>query len=276
MPFVPSGEHEHELTVVLQESVRVVGMRRDTAEAGPHRADERNGTEQVLCESIDGPMEFGFDAVHDRRRVGRDRARMVGHDQRTTVGRDVLEAFPLDPKPMPIHGVIDPPSDLTHVFTATVGIDVATTDLGFVRFEVQSFGPLRRGNQRHAARDGLRGIGEIEDRFGRDGAWFRSVVRLGGIDHLGSGVGRGVVGRWGHPGRKPRNGDRCNSTRGWSRSVVVVGGAAQGRCAPVTAQRSVRNRRNSPNHRTIIHRTNALHSSSRVRSSVVMSMRTPP
>ena len=94
------GEHEHELLLVVQQPVRVVGVRGDAAAARPQRADDRHRAEQVLGQAVDRPAELGLDAVHDHRRVGRDRARVVRDEQRAALAGDVLEALPLDPEPV--------------------------------------------------------------------------------------------------------------------------------------------------------------------------------
>jgi len=78
--LVPIGKDEHELLLVVQEPVRVVGVRGDAAGARPQCADDRHLAEQVLGEAVDGAAEVFLDAVHDRRRVGRDRARVVRHE----------------------------------------------------------------------------------------------------------------------------------------------------------------------------------------------------
>ena len=76
------GEHEHELLVVVQEPVRVVGVRGDAAGARPQRAEHRERAEEVLGEPVHRAQQLGLDAVHDDRRVGRDRAAVVGDQER--------------------------------------------------------------------------------------------------------------------------------------------------------------------------------------------------
>ena len=100
------GEHEHQLLLLAQQAVRVVGLRGDAADARPQRPDHGDLTEDVLGQPVDRPVELGLDAVHDRRRVGRDRARVVGDEQRAAVGRDLLEALPLDPEPAAVDRVV--------------------------------------------------------------------------------------------------------------------------------------------------------------------------
>ena len=93
------GEHEHELLLLAQQAVGVVGVGEHAADARPERADDRQPLEDVVGQAVDGPAELGLDAVHDRRGVGRDGAGVVGDEQRAAVGGDLLEALPLDPEP---------------------------------------------------------------------------------------------------------------------------------------------------------------------------------
>ena len=62
----------------MQQPVGVVGVGGHAAAARPQRADDRQRAEQVVGQAVHGPAELGLDAVHDRRRVGRDRAGVVG------------------------------------------------------------------------------------------------------------------------------------------------------------------------------------------------------
>ena len=107
----PFREHEHELLVVVQQSVRVVGVRGHAAGAGPQRADDRQRAEEVLGEPVDRALQLGLDAVHDHRRVRRDRGGVVRDQQRATLAGDVLEPFPLGPEPVPVDRVVEPSGD---------------------------------------------------------------------------------------------------------------------------------------------------------------------
>ena len=102
------GEHEHELLFVVQQPVRVVGVRGDAAAARPQRADDGQRAEQVLGEAVDRAAELCLDAVHDRRRVGRDRAGVVRDEQRAALVGEVLEALPLDAEPVLVDRVVEP------------------------------------------------------------------------------------------------------------------------------------------------------------------------
>ena len=120
------GEHERELLVVVQEPVRVVGVRGHAAGARPQRADDRERPEQVLGEPVDRAPELGLDAVHDHGRVRRDRAAVVGDQQRAAVAGDVLEALPLGPEPVPVDRVVEPRGRCARsVLAAAPGVDVA-------------------------------------------------------------------------------------------------------------------------------------------------------
>ena len=111
-PLGALGEHEHELFFVVQQPVRVVGVRGDAAAARPQRADDRHRPEQVLGQAVDGAAELRLDAVHDRRRVGRDRARVVGDEQRAAGFGQELEALPLDAEPVLVDRVVQPAGQL--------------------------------------------------------------------------------------------------------------------------------------------------------------------
>ena len=124
------GEHEHELPFVVQEPVRVVGMRGDAAAARPQRADHRQRAEQVLGEAVDRAAELCLDAVHDRRRVGRDRARVVRDEQRAAGRGQVVEVLPLDAEAVLVDRVVEPPGQRAEVLAATPRVDVGTAQVG--------------------------------------------------------------------------------------------------------------------------------------------------
>ena len=85
-PFDALGEHQHELVLVAQQPVGVVGVGGEPAEAGPQRADDRQRPEEVVGEAVDRSFELGLDAVHDHRCVRGDGAGVVGDEQRPAVG----------------------------------------------------------------------------------------------------------------------------------------------------------------------------------------------
>ena len=119
------GEHEHELLLVVQQAVRVVGVRRNATGARPQRADDRQRAEQVVGEPVDGPAELGLDAVHDHRRVRRDRTAVVGDEERAALPGQVLEALPLDAEPVAVDRVVQAPGEAAHLLAATPAVDVA-------------------------------------------------------------------------------------------------------------------------------------------------------
>ena len=80
-PWCPRGTRAR-AAVVVQEPVRVVGMRGDTAGARPQRAEHRQRAEEVLGQPVHRAQQLGLDAVHDDRRVRRDRAAVVGDQER--------------------------------------------------------------------------------------------------------------------------------------------------------------------------------------------------
>ncbi len=71
-PLGALGEHEHELLLLAQQPVGVVGMGDDAAEAAPVGADDGHRLEDVVGQAVAGAVELGLDAVHDHRRVARD------------------------------------------------------------------------------------------------------------------------------------------------------------------------------------------------------------
>ena len=57
-------------------------------------------------------------------------AGVVGDEQGAAVGRDLLEALPLDPEPVPVDRVVEPAGDLAHVLGAAPLVDVAAPGVG--------------------------------------------------------------------------------------------------------------------------------------------------
>ena len=112
------GEDEHELFLVVQQAVRVVGMGGDAAASRPQRADHRHRPEEVLGQAVDPAAELGLDAVHDRRRVGRDGARVVGDEQRAAGLGQPVEVLPLDPEPVLVERVVEAAAERPEVFAA--------------------------------------------------------------------------------------------------------------------------------------------------------------
>ena len=117
--------------------------------------------EEVLGEPVDRAQQLGLDAVHDHRRVGRDRAGVVGDQQRAAVAGDVLEALPLGPEPVPVDRVVEGAGERAQALAAAPGVDVAAGS--------SSRAPVRRGRARRPGRRRrrcARGIG-VADEVGR-------------------------------------------------------------------------------------------------------------
>ena len=94
------GEHEHELLFVVQQPVRVVGVRGDATAARPERADDRQRAEEVLGEPVHrAPSSVSMPCMIDGASDGMA-PRVVGDEQRAAVVRDVLEPFPLGAEPV--------------------------------------------------------------------------------------------------------------------------------------------------------------------------------
>ena len=129
-PLRPFGEDEHQLPLVSQDPDGVVGMGRDTTDAGPHGAHPRRLAEEVVGQTVDGPTQLLFDAVHDDGGVGGDGAGVVGHQERATGPRDLLEPFPFDPEPVFVEGRVDLPGQTAHVLgpAPLVHVRQAVTD----------------------------------------------------------------------------------------------------------------------------------------------------
>ena len=122
------GEHEHELLLVVQEPQGVVGMRRHAAGARPERADDGHGAEDVVAQAVDRASELLLDPVHDDRRVRRDRAAVVAHEQRASLAWHVLESLPLHPEPMAVDGVVGTSDEIADPLAATPGVDAGPVD----------------------------------------------------------------------------------------------------------------------------------------------------
>jgi hypothetical protein len=98
------GEHEHQPPLVAQQALRV----RRVGGYQPHLADQhahaRVPLEPVLAEHVDRARARVLvpDRLHDHRRVGRQGARVIRHEQGAVIGGDVLDALDLDPEPVPV------------------------------------------------------------------------------------------------------------------------------------------------------------------------------
>ncbi|OWY62246.1 hypothetical protein B7486_59465 [cyanobacterium TDX16] len=78
----------------------------DAAGPAPQRADDGHALEEVVGEAVDGPLQLGLDAVHDRGRIRRDGCGVVGDEQGAAVGGDLLQPLPLDAQPVLVHGLV--------------------------------------------------------------------------------------------------------------------------------------------------------------------------
>jgi hypothetical protein len=102
--LLPLGEHERELAFVVQQPLRVRRVGGDHADLVGQRADPGVPLEPVLGEHVDRARGGVLvpDGLHDHRRVGRQGARVVGHQQRATLGGNVLDALLLDAEPVAV------------------------------------------------------------------------------------------------------------------------------------------------------------------------------
>ena len=215
------GEHERELLVVVQQPVRVVGVRGDAAGAGPQRAEDRQRAEQVLGEAVDRAAELGLDAVHDHRRVRRDRGRVVRDQQRAALAGDVLEAFPLGPEPVLVDRVVDRARERAQVLAAAPRVDVAAPDALVLGLEVEPLG-AGCGHQREPGRVGVERV-DVRARRSRPSGSSSSVGRGRPARSARSDAPRShgleeldvaVSGQLGHRQRKPRRGSDRKPERG--------------------------------------------------------------
>ena len=163
----------------MEEAVRVVGVRGDTAAPRPQRADDRYCPEQVLGQPVDAAAELRLDAVHDRGRVGRDRARVIGDEQGAAGLGQAVEVLPLDPEPVLVERVVEPAGHLPEVLAAAPGVDVGPARVG----------PALDAGQPARDRDEVAGpLGDVG---------LGHQVEVGA---LRSADARAVGGTFGHPG----------------------------------------------------------------------------
>ena len=95
-PWCPRGTRARAVLLV-QQPVRVVGVRGDAAGARPQRAHDGHRRGTVLGQAVDRAAQLLLDAVHDHRRVGRDRAGVVGDEQRAAARRESARSPPTRP-----------------------------------------------------------------------------------------------------------------------------------------------------------------------------------
>ena len=86
---------------------------------------------------------------------------MVGDEEGTTFGGDLLQSFPLDPEPVAVHRVVETAHDRAHVLASAPLIDVGTP--GFVD-QLLDFGLVASGRHRKVGDGGtgqVRGCGDL-------------------------------------------------------------------------------------------------------------------
>src|SRR5918994_6040444 len=95
---------EHELALIAEQPLRVVGMRPYEPDLVGEHADARIALEPVLAEHVERPWVgvLVVDRLHDHRRVRWQRAGVVRDDQPAAARRHVLDALHLDPEPLPV------------------------------------------------------------------------------------------------------------------------------------------------------------------------------
>src|ERR687898_2409093 len=93
---------EHELALIAEQPLRVVGMRPYEPDLVGEHADARIALEPVLSEHVERTRGrvLVFERLHDHRSVRGQGARVVGDDQRAALRRHVLNALDLHAKPV--------------------------------------------------------------------------------------------------------------------------------------------------------------------------------
>ena len=99
----------------------------ETPPARAQGADDGHRPEEVVGQAVDGPFQFLLDAVHDHGRVRRDGAPVVGDEERSTLGRDLLEAVPLDTEPFRIDGLVQRAGQRASAFGSAPLVDIGHT-----------------------------------------------------------------------------------------------------------------------------------------------------
>ena len=107
------GEHEHELAFVVQQAVRVVGVRGDAAAARPQRADDRQRAEQVLGEAVDRAAELAVSMpCMIAGASGGIAPAWLATSSAPPCRGQVVEVLPLDAEPVLVDRVVEPPGEL--------------------------------------------------------------------------------------------------------------------------------------------------------------------
>ena len=103
------GEDEHQLLLVVEQPVHVGGMRGHAADLGDEHGQPRIPLEEVLDRQMQRPRTrvLGLDRLGDHRRVRRERAGVIGDQQRAAGGWDVLDALDLDPEPVVVEELVE-------------------------------------------------------------------------------------------------------------------------------------------------------------------------
>ena len=98
------GEHEHQLLLVVEQPVHVGRVRGHAADLRDQHREARIALEEVLDGDVQRPRVGVLlaDRLADHRRVGRQRARVVGHQQGAAVGGHVLDPLHLGAEPVAV------------------------------------------------------------------------------------------------------------------------------------------------------------------------------
>src|SRR3954454_4377312 len=126
------GEDEHQLALVVEQAVHVGRVGGHAADLWRQHREAGIALEEVLHRQIERARArvLLLDRLGDHRRVGRQRSRVVGDEQRAAVGGHVVDALDLDAEPVAVQeldgGAVDEALDALRappVVDAALGLD---------------------------------------------------------------------------------------------------------------------------------------------------------
>ena len=155
-PLAALGEHEHELALVVEQALDVGRVGGHAADLRHEHREQRVALEEVLDGQVHRPRArmLLLDRLEDHRRVGRQRAGVVGDEQRAAVGRDVLDALDLAAEPVVVEEVVE--RLVEHALDALGAPPVRDLALGLDRGQVVAQVLARGGELLHGASTGSR------------------------------------------------------------------------------------------------------------------------
>ena len=167
-------EHEHEPALVAQQALGVGRVGRHQPDLVGQHAHARIALEPVLAEHVHRPRArvLVADRLHDHRRVRRQRAGVVRHDQRAALGGHVLDALRLDAEPVAVVEVEQRLDQVEHALRAAPVVELR--------------GPARRPAPARAGRAARLGLArrqvELAARASQSGP--RAAAPRAGVDGM--------------------------------------------------------------------------------------------